>query len=291
MIRVQDIVKRYDSALALDRLSLEVPTGAVFALLGPNGAGKSTLLHLIMGFIFPTSGHIDRGGLPPARIGFLPERAFYPPRFAVGEYLSTLGQLAGLRRDQVRRAVPDLLARVGLDGDERRKLGTCSRGMLQRAGLAQALLADPPLVILDEPTLGLDPAGQKFILEQILSLHQAGKTVILSSHHLEQVLRVSTHVAVIHHGRLVRSGSLDQMLAPRRQVTISVADLPAALIPGLHSLCPGITIAEHRLTLAGEDVVRKSDVLSMLLEAGVDVQHLSEQHATLEEIYLAATGQ
>jgi ABC-2 type transport system ATP-binding protein len=291
VIRAHEIVKRYDGTLALDRLSLEVPQGAVYGLLGPNGAGKSTLLHLITGFIFPTSGEIDRGGLPTARIGFLPERTFYPPRFAIGEYLTTLGRLSGLRQREAGRVVAGLLVRVGLEGEAGRRLGTCSRGMLQRAGLAQALLAEPPLVILDEPTLGLDPGGQRFILEQIASMHEAGKTVILSSHQLEQVLRVCTHVAVLNRGRLVRSGRLDEILAPRRQVKIATGALPAPVMALLATLCPGITVAGRGLVLEGDDVACKAEVLRALLDAGVDVQHLSEQHATLEEVYLEATGE
>jgi len=290
VIRVQDIVKRYDGTLALDRFSLEVPQGAVYGLLGPNGAGKSTLLHLIMGFILPTSGEIDRAGLATARIGFLPEDTFYPPRFAIGEYLITLGRLAGLGRKEAEQVVARLLAQFGLEGETSRKLGTCSRGMLQRTGLAQALLGDPSLVILDEPTLGLDPGGQRFIREQIRALHRAGKTVLLSSHQLEQVLRVCTHVAVLNRGRLVRSGPLDEMLAPRRQVTISTGALPPSMAPALTALCPSITITGRQLALTGDAVVCKGKVLRMLLDAGVDVQYLSEQHATLEEIYLEATG-
>ncbi|MBN1661843.1 MAG: ABC transporter ATP-binding protein [Anaerolineae bacterium] len=291
MIRIQEIVKRYDGTLALDHLSLEVPQGAVYGLLGPNGAGKSTLLHLIMGFILPTSGQIDRAGLPTARIGFLPERTFYPPRFAIGEYLMLLGRLGGLGRGEARQAVAGLLAQLGLEGEAGRRLGTCSRGMLQRTGLAQALLADPPLVILDEPTLGLDPGGQRFIREQVTSMHESGRTVILSSHQLEQVLRVCTHVAVLNKGRLVRSGPLDEILAPRRQVKILARALPPSIVPALTTLCPGIAITERQLVLEGDDVACKGEVLRALIEAGVDVQHLSEQHATLEEVYLEATGE
>ncbi|MGD8398299.1 MAG: ABC transporter ATP-binding protein, partial [Anaerolineae bacterium] len=249
-----------------------------------------TLLHLIMGFLFPDSGTIDRAGLSPARIGFLPERAFYPPRASIGEYMHTLGRLAGLPRDSARQASEELLARLGLASELRRKLGTCSRGMLQRVGLAQALLADPPLLLLDEPTLSLDPGGQRFILDQIAALHAVGKTVILSSHQLEQVLRVCTHVAILNRGRMVRSGPMSDLLAPRRQLTIMTGGLPAAVVTALADTFPEIAIAGRQLTLAGAGVRRKNELLRLLIDAGVDVQQLREEHATLEEIYLGATG-
>jgi ABC-2 type transport system ATP-binding protein len=290
MIHVSELTKQYGSTLALDQLSLEVPSGVVFGLLGPNGAGKTTLLRLVMGFVFPDGGQIDRGGLPPAHIGYLPERAFYPPRFTVRGYLSTAGRLAGLRREVLQRRVTLLLGGLGLEGMADRRIGTCSRGMLQRLGLAQALLGNPPLLLLDEPVLGLDPAGQKFMRKQILGLHRLGKTVLLCSHHLDEVTRVCTHVGVLNQGRLVRSGPLDTMLAPRAQVTISTSALPAELLSRLTDLSSEIEVTADRLTLVGDAIPRKAEVLRLLLDARVDIRQLTEQHATLEEIFLEATS-
>lgn len=290
MIRVTGLTKRYNSTLALDRLSLEVPSGAVFGLLGPNGAGKTTFLRLLMGFVASDAGEIDLGGLIPAHVGYLPERAFYPSRFTVGDYLSTMGRLAGLRGDALRQTVEQLLLQVGLHEVARRRLAACSRGMLQRLGLAQALIGDPPLLLLDEPVLGLDPAAQKFMREQIVTLHQEGRTVLLSSHHLDEVTRVCTHVAVLSQGRLVRSSSLDIMLAPRAQVTITTGLMPADLLLQLTSLSPDVAVTEEQVVLAGDAVSHKVRVLRLLLDAGVDIRKLDEHHATLEEVYLEATG-
>jgi ABC-2 type transport system ATP-binding protein len=290
MIRVQALTKRYNSILALDHLSLEVPDGAVFGLLGPNGAGKTTFLRLVMGFVFPDTGQIDRRGLPPSCIGYLPEQAYYPPRFTVGDYLTTVGRLAGLRGRVLQEAVERLLWQVGLGEVAGRRLGACSRGMLQRLGLAQALLGEPPLLLLDEPAQGLDPAGQKFMRDQIVALYQAGKTVLLSSHHLDEVTRVCTHVAVISQGRLVRSGPLETILAPRAQVTILTGPMPLDLPAELVSLAPNVAVAQGWVMLTGEAVSRKAEILRLLLDAGVDVRRLDEQHATLEEVYLEATG-
>jgi ABC-2 type transport system ATP-binding protein len=289
MISVTELTKRYGTTLALDRLSLEVPVGTVFGLLGPNGAGKTTLLRLLMGLIFPNAGTIDLTGLAPAQIGFLPERAFYPSRFTVRSYMVVMGQLADLRGRALRHQVGRLLEQLTLDEVAGRRLGACSRGMLQRLGLAQALLGDPSLLLLDEPALGLDPAGQKFMRDQIVSLRQAGKTVLLSSHHLDEVTRVCTHVGVLNHGRLVRSGPLESILAPRPQVTIVIGPLPEDLRSRLMGKAPDITVAGDHLTLRGEAVLHKAQILRVLLDAGVDIRQLEEQHATLEEVFLEAT--
>ena len=291
MIQVKSLTKRYHSTLALDSLTLEIPDGTVFGLLGPNGAGKTTFLRLVMGFVFPDSGQLDLGGLPPSRIGFLPERAFYPARFSIRDQLTTFGRLAGLSRATCRQEVDKLLRQVQLYEIRQRRLGACSRGMLQRLGLAQALLGDPPLLLLDEPALGLDPAGQKFMREQIAALQQSGKTVILSSHHLDEITRICTHIAVIDRGRMVRAGPLDTILAPRPRVTIVTGPMPADLSTRLGSLAAGISSSEGTIVLEGDAVRRKAEVLRHLLDRGIDVRQLSEQQASLEEVYLEATGE
>jgi ABC-2 type transport system ATP-binding protein len=291
MIQVKTLTKHYNQTLALDRLSLEIPDGAVFGLLGPNGAGKTTFLRLVMGFVFPDAGELDLGGLPPARIGYLPERAFYPPHFTAREYLGTLGRLAGLKGDVLQQAVDRLLVQVNLDKVAGRRLSSCSRGMLQRLGLGQALLGDPPLLLLDEPGLALDPSGQKFMREQIVTLNQAGKTVVLSSHHLDEVSRVCTHIAVLSQGRLVRTGPLETMLAPRAQVTIVTGPLPHDVLSDLAGSSSDIVTTDRQIVLSGSAVSRKAEVLYLLLDRGVDILQLSERHATLEEVYLEATGE
>jgi ABC-2 type transport system ATP-binding protein len=291
MIQVKTLTKHYNQTLALDRLSLEIPDGAVFGLLGPNGAGKTTFLRLVMGFVFPDAGELDLGGLPPARIGYLPERAFYPPHFTAREYLGTLGRLAGLKGDVLQQAVDRLLVQVNLDKVAGRRLSSCSRGMLQRLGLGQALLGDPPLLLLDEPGLALDPSGQKFMREQIVTLNQAGKTVVLSSHHLDEVSRVCTHIAVLSQGRLVRTGPLETMLAPRAQVTIVTGPLPHDVLSDLAGSSSDIATTDRQIVLSGSAVSRKAEVLYLLLDRGVDILQLSERHATLEEVYLEATGE
>jgi len=293
MLRASELTKRYGSTLALDRLSLDVPAGAVFGLLGPNGSGKTTFLKLVMGFIFPEAGQIDRGDLSGARIGYLSEQAFYPTRFAVRDYLSTLGRLGGLQGRALRREIDRLVAQLGLEEFADRRLGALSRGTLQRVGLAQVLLGNPALILLDEPVLGLDPAAQKFIRDQIVGFHLAGKTVFLCSHNLDEVTRVCTHVAVLKRGRLVHTGPLPEMLGARSEVIITTGVIPADLASRLAALSPGTTVGAGQVTLTDEAQACKAQVLRLLLDAGVDIQRLDDCHerqASLEEIYLRVTG-
>jgi ABC-2 type transport system ATP-binding protein len=289
VIRAQEVTKRFGPTLALDRLSLLVPAGSVLGLLGPNGAGKTTFLRLVMGFLFPEGGRIEREELGTSQIGYLPERAFYPPRSRVVDYLMVIGRLAGLQGQPLRRHVQRLIVDMGLEDASERHLGRCSRGMLQRVGLAQALLGDPPLLLFDEPMIGLDPAAQRFMRDQIVALNQSGKTVVLSSHNLSDVARVCTHVAMLSRGRLVRGGRLDEMLARPAEVTIVTGPMPARLPSDLRGLAPGVLASDGRVRLVGDAVQRKADVLRTLLDAGVDIQGMTEQRATLEEVFLEAT--
>jgi len=288
MLRAKSLTKHYKSTPALEQLSLEIPEGAVFGILGPNGAGKTTFIRLVMGLVFPTAGTIDRGGIAPAQIGYLPERAFYPLRFSIRSYLDTLAKLVGLTGSLQQEEVTRLLRQVGLLEVAGRRLGDCSRGMLQRLGLAQALLGDPKLLVLDEPALGLDPAGQVFMRQQITTLHQLGKTVLLSSHHLDEVTRVCSHIAVLSRGRLVRTGPLDSILAPRASVAIETGPLSAGVAQRLNERFPAATIGEQRIMLDGDTAGHKAEVLRLLLDEGVDIRQLHEVHTTLEAVFMEA---
>jgi ABC-2 type transport system ATP-binding protein len=161
--------------------------------------------------------------------------------------------------------------------------------MLQRLGLAQALLGDPDLLILDEPALGLDPSGQVFMREQIAALNRNGKTVLLSSHHLDEVTRVCTHVAVLSRGRLVRAGDLASMLAPRARVVIDSGAVPPDLAQQLYERLPAITLNDQKIVLEGDAVAHKTEILRLLLDHNVDIRQLSEVRSTLEEIFMEAT--
>lgn len=287
MLRVDHLNKSYQGTAALRDVSLEVPTGAVYGLLGPNGAGKSTLIRLTMGFIFPDGGQV-RCALPPSRIGYLPERPAFPESSRAIDYLRTAANLAGRRGLAAERAVWETLAAVEMTDMARKRINTCSKGERQRLAVAQALLGNPDFLVLDEPAAGLDPAGQVLMRNLIVTLHGQGKTVLLSSHQLEDVARLCTHIAVLSGGLVKRQGPLDAVLAAGPQVHIIVDRVPDALAAALTAMVPGITLRAQQISLLGEAVTQKSAVLRHLLDAEVDVQGLVQQHASLEEAYLEA---
>jgi ABC-2 type transport system ATP-binding protein len=288
MIRVTDLSKTYAGVRALDHLSLEVPKGSVFGLLGPNGAGKTTLLKLVMGFLQPNSGRIQ-SQVPRWRIGYLPERAVYPPQMRVRDYLRLVATLAGLRGGMLRDEVALRLRQVELDGAARQRIGTCSRGVLQRVGLAQALLGDPPLLLLDEPASNLDPKGQRLVREVISARSHAGTTVLVSSHRLDEVTRVCSHVGILQQGQLAQTGLLADILAPRDEVVIETGPLPPAATGALAAFAADVM--DGRVTLRADATAHKAAVLQLLLDEGVDIRGLSQIRASLEEVYLGMVGE
>ena len=289
MITVTNLVKRYGDITALQDFSLAVPAGAVFGILGPNGAGKTTLLRLIVKLIFPDSGEVKLLACPHHKLGYLPERPHFPGRFHVEEYLLTAGQVSGLAGEALRDAVIAALEQTGLSQVADRRISACSKGMLQRLGVAQALLIDPPLILLDEPLSGLDPAAQAMMRRMLLELSHTGKTIVLSTHRLSDVSQICTHIAILARGRLAHSGLLSDVLAPHSQVLIRVDRLPDLLAWQLSQLHPAVTLDGSEITLPGDAMQIKSAALRLLLDARIDIIRVERQGVTLEDIFLKAT--
>jgi ABC-2 type transport system ATP-binding protein len=203
---------------AVKGIDLEVKPGEIFGFIGPNGAGKTTAIKILTGLMLPTGGEAWVHDLPVtdprsrARLGFLPEGTFFHDYLTGREFLDFHGALLGIPREVRRERIPKLLARVGLSGAEDRQIRRYSKGMRQRAGLAQTLIADPDLVILDEPMSGLDPLGRKDVRDVILALRDEGKTVFFSSHILEDAEVICDQVAIILNGKIVKQGYLDELL-------------------------------------------------------------------------------
>ena len=199
---------------ALTALQLQVPAGQIYGLIGPNGSGKSTALKLMAGLLRPTAGSCRVGGYaagsPEARtlVGFLPEAPQFPRFLTAREFLNYCGGLSGLDGISLGQRITEVLAWAGLESVADRTIGTYSKGLAQRLGLAQAVLHDPAIVLLDEPASGLDPIGVRDLTRLILRLKQTGKTVILTSHFLAQMEEVCDRVALLHAGRLLREGPL-----------------------------------------------------------------------------------
>ncbi|MFQ5694865.1 MAG: ABC transporter ATP-binding protein, partial [Terriglobia bacterium] len=281
---------------ALDQLSLTVAAGEIFALLGPNGAGKTTTLKLLMRLIYPTQGSARLLGQPfesvevHGRVGYLPEAPYFYDYLTAREFLDYCGQLFGLGRSERRRRVGELLERVGLTEAGDVALRHFSRGMLQRAGIAQALINDPELLFLDEPMLGLDPVGRREVRDLIQELHQEGKTICLSTHILADVELLCSRVAVLNRGRLHGLGALSEMVkleAPASEVL--VAGSSPALEEAVRKLADGVHAAGGRITLTTPDG-KLDAVVDCVRQHGGRLVSITPVRSSLEDYFFEQFG-
>ncbi len=241
-VEITDLTKDFKTGIrggwlrAVDRVSIRIEPGEVYGLIGPNGSGKSTTMKALLGLVAPTEGSCRIFGSDSLavdsreKVGFLPENPYFYKHLSGAETLRFYGKLCGLGGRQLDERVTELLDLVDLAGARDRRLGGYSKGMLQRIGLAQALVQDPQLVILDEPTAGVDPVGSRQIRDLILELRGRGITVFLCSHLLEQVQEVCDRVGIIFRGKMVREGRLDELLAIEDETEIILRDADPALV-------------------------------------------------------------
>jgi ABC-2 type transport system ATP-binding protein len=227
--------------VAVKDINLRIEPGEVYGLLGPNGSGKSTTLKIILGLVSPTRGRTEIFGLDSRlvqsrdTVGFLPENPYFQKFLTGEETLRFFGRLCGLKGATLKNRVNELLDLVGLNKARNRRLGTYSKGMLQRIGLAQALIHDPKLVVLDEPTAGVDPAGSRDIRDLILDLKRRGITVLLSSHLLAQAQEICDRIGILADGVLVREGRLQELIAIENQTELVIADASDKLVNEIES--------------------------------------------------------
>lgn len=237
-IRIENLTKKYGLGwrkgrlVALDRLNLTVREGEVYGLLGPNGSGKSTTLKCILDLVTPTDGQAWIFDVPCNRVesrlhvGFLPENPYFYRYLTGAETLEFYGKLCGQKGAALQKRIDELLDLVGLERARDRRLSGYSKGMLQRIGLAQAMIHDPRLLLLDEPTAGVDPIGSRDIRDLVLRLKGMGKTVLLSSHLLSQVQDVCDRIGVLNLGKMILEGSVEQLISDQRRLSFTVEGLP-----------------------------------------------------------------
>jgi ABC-2 type transport system ATP-binding protein len=298
ILSVRDLRKVYRSGwfskkgvAAIDGVSLEVGRGTVFGLLGPNGAGKTTLIKCLLHLVRGYEGDARLFGLEPAdphsrlKVGYLPEAHRLPGHLTGRQVLELFGALAGSAPEDVKKRVGPLLERVDMTAAADRKVREYSKGMQQRIGLAQALVNDPELVFLDEPTDGVDPIGRAAIRELVTDLKRRGVTLFINSHLLMEVEMICDRVVIMHKGRIIRQGTIDE-LTPRtgavrfelRTPAQDLSEIVAGIGTGLQ--IDGSTFSVHITP------VELDRLIDRLRAAGVSIQAISQRRATLEESFI-----
>jgi ABC-2 type transport system ATP-binding protein len=300
-LEFNQVTKEYRSLFgrrfrALDGFSLQVQAEEIFGFLGPNGAGKTTAIHLAMGFMRPSSGSGRLLGEPfghaitRRRVGFLPENLALYPRPAE-QLVRFYGAINGMKASDLKQRAGEVLELVGLDDHARQNVSRFSRGMLQRVGLAQALVSDPELLILDEPTSALDPVARVAVRELLLKARSQGKTIFLSSHLLSEIELLCDRVAVLHRGRLVRLGRTDELLDSGGRTEIAARGINPNRFRRENTPDPGWWNSGHdgmvKITVPRE---QQRATINQIWEAGGEVISVIPQRRSLEEIFLEVTS-
>jgi ABC-2 type transport system ATP-binding protein len=307
VVRADAVGKRYGSLVALENLTFSVCAGEVLGVLGPNGAGKTTAIRVLTTILQPSHGSFSIAGVPHTqpseirrRVGVLPESSGYPERQTGEEYLRYFARLFGHSRASAREVAQSLLEQVGLAERRRSLISTYSRGMRQRLGIARALVNDPQVVFLDEPTLGLDPAGQRQVLALVRRITvERGATVLLSTHLLAEVEDVCSRVLILNRGRVAAEGTVSEVArraaAPRsarlrvpvEEVERAVAALAAT--PGIEQVVPADGLPGSLTATLNGASTAMNDGLRALTDAGVAVISFELEGARLSDAFLAMT--
>jgi len=302
------VTKCYGAIRAVDDVSFEVPRGEVLALLGPNGSGKSTLMRCLIGFFSPTSGRVSVGGVDVAersvvargRIGYLPEQVMLYPELTVRRYLTFVAGMKGLAGAKRRAAVDEVVGACGLADVAKRPTGNLSKGYRQRVGLAQALLGDPDVLVLDEPTVGLDPVQTVELRELVRGLR--GRTVVLSTHILSEAASLCTRVAILKQGRLLAVDTPDELarrVAQAAGLLVRIEGPAAAVrdallgVPGVHGVeaLDGDAEGGGRFRVAVADPKPVQRVLAaMVVQRGWTLLEIQADAPTLEELFVRVVG-
>lgn len=277
--------------VAVDDVSITVPQGAIHGLLGPNGAGKTTTLKMLLGLVRPDAGEFRVLGLDSRRragraaLGFLPEQPYFPPQLSAAQAMRLYARLSGVPEREIAPRTDELLARVGLEGQQRTLLSAFSRGMLQRLGIAQAIVGRPKVIVFDEPAGGLDPIGQRDVRNLMLQLRDEGATILLSSHQLFEAETVCDRVSIISRGRVAAEGPIHDLLRVAGRTSLTVSCLPGGLPPALAALSDDVALAAGGtlvFSVPDEGVRRAVDVID---DAGGTIVSVQPKRESLEDYF------
>ncbi|NIT37142.1 MAG: ATP-binding cassette domain-containing protein [candidate division Zixibacteria bacterium] len=292
-LEVVNLTKRFGGVTAVDDLSFAVAPGDVFGFLGRNGAGKTTTIKVALDLVKPTGGEVrlfgDDWREPELRrrVGYLPEFPVRYPNLTPRRYLRFAGRLFGLARAQAARRADELIAQVELDDAADRRLGGFSKGMLQRTGLAQALVNEPDLLFLDEPTAGLDPLGHHLVKELVRDYAARGKAVVVSSHILAEIEAQCSRVAIIDEGRLVAEGELAELLKPTNVVEVELDGPAAAAREAFGKISSAVDVIGKRFVLTLLPGKEASDVSRAAAAAACVVTALTTRRRSLEDLFVS----
>ncbi len=278
---------------ALSDVSLRVAPGEIFGLLGPNGAGKTTFIRILLSIIFPTAGSATMFDEPitvtanKARIGYLPENHRFPPYMTAAAILEFFGRLGGIPDRERPARIAEALELVGMTQWRTTRIRTYSKGMMQRLGIAQAILGSPDLVILDEPTDGVDPLGRKQIRDIMMRMRDQGRTIFLNSHLLSEVELVCDRVAILNKGRVVRIGSVSELTTPTDRFIIRTT-AERGTLPPLPALSSGTATPgdDGTVIVATDDAVQVNRIIDALRAADVLIDEIVRERHSLEEMFI-----
>ncbi|MDH3252431.1 MAG: ABC transporter ATP-binding protein [Ignavibacteria bacterium] len=286
-------IARSDLIHALQGVSLTVENGQIFSLLGPNGAGKTTFIKIILSQTHATGGTASILGvrIPDVKtrafVGYLPESHRYPGYLTGKQVLQLFGSLSGVSRSELNARIPALLHMVGMTEWKNVKVRKYSKGMLQRIGLAQALINDPRIIFLDEPTDGVDPVGRKEIRDVLKGIRNQGKTIFLNSHLLSEVELISDRVAILDKGKLLKIGTVEELTTTGSAFQIGFdGDLPESVQHELIARLMKPSVSENTLTVELPSTAELNSLIDLLRARSVPIRFISRQRATLEESFM-----
>lgn len=291
-IETRQLTKLYGNKVGCREITLAVPRGEIFGFLGPNGAGKSTFVKMLTGLLFPTSGSAYILGRPVGdvdtrkKIGYLPELFRYQEWMTGADLLSFHASLYKMDRKTAAGRIEEVLDMVRLKGNERYKVGTYSKGMQQRLGFASALLADPDVLFLDEPSSALDPVGRKEVRELMVQLKRQGKTVFLNSHLLSEVETICDSIAIIKKGHVIRAGKLEELLDGRMRLDIKAENITSDALEQLYRLDPQLSLQGGVITLTIASRKEIPDIATMLVKRGACLYELTPHKESLENLFI-----
>lgn len=301
-IVVENLVKHYGNVVAVDNISFEVPKASIYGFVGPNGAGKTTTIKMLCCLLKPTSGKAWINGISIEEelkikeiIGYLPENLQLYKFFTVEEHIRFIGKLYKIEENELKQKVRELLETVNMRGFRKRKCGKLSKGQQRRVGIAISLINDPEILILDEPTSGLDPLGRKDILNLLLKLRSAGKTIFLSSHILPEISQICTHIGVINCGKLLFSRSIDDLKQQfmSLKMEVKVEKDPSKFIDDLETKdwVKNVKVENNRIVVEVLNMnVAKVELIKVLAKHSLPVVSLRILEPNLEDLFIKMLG-